>query len=428
MTDLAMSFLTAQHVLVFLSGLLAGLLFVCWPLLRKISIMRATLEQLGRENAVLQAARQVSEDGMGAMRAEFRQLAGQVLEEKRQSFSQDGRQVIDSVLQPLREQIQGFQQRVNDIHDSSVRGQAELGAEIRRVLELGVQMNAEAGNLARALKGDNKAAGSWGEMQLERSLQMAGLLAGEHYQAQASLRDAAGNLRQPDFVIHLPDNKHIVIDSKVSLLDYDKAVAAPDEDSRQEALDAHARAVRQHIRDLASKDYSKLTGIRSPGFVLMFMPVESAYIQAMKHDAGLFEYACRKNVIPVSHTSLMPVLRTVANLWLLERSNAQARELAAMAGGLHEQVARVAVRLEKLGHSLQAVKNHFNQTVTAIAGQQGLYGKAERFAGFADRLQSELPDLQPVSAEVDTHRLQAVMAAYEEQSSGSAQGPDTGRS
>lgn len=359
--------------------------------------------------AAIEDLKQAFEQSKAAMRTEFQNLANQVLEEKGKAFAQTSQASLDGLLRPFREQIDGFQKRVNEIHDASLRGQTQLGAEIRRVLEIGLKMSTEANTLATALKGDKKTTGNWGEIQLERSLQLAGLVAGEHYEAQASFRDEAGNRRQPDFVIKLPDDKHMVIDSKVSLVDYDRAIAAETDPERESALAAHVLAVRHHIDDLARKDYSNLIGMKSPSFVLMFMPVEPAYIEAMKHNRDLFDYGYRQNVIMVSHTTLMPILRTVSNLWMIARANEQTRALSDMAGGLYNQVALVAERLQKLGNSLNTVNTHYNSAVTAVAGQQGLYGKVNRFAELSSKANKQLPALEPMHADIEVQRLQAVV-------------------
>ncbi|MGB6243272.1 MAG: DNA recombination protein RmuC [Castellaniella sp.] len=359
--------------------------------------------------ALIQELKQAFEQSKTAMRAEFQNLANQVLEEKGKAFAQTNQTSLDGLLRPFREQIDGFQKRVNEIHDASLRGQTQLGAEIRRVLDIGLKMSTEANTLATALKGDKKTTGNWGEIQLERSLQLAGLVSGDHYQAQASFRDESGNRLQPDFVIKLPDDKHMVIDSKVSLVDYDRAIAAQTDAEREAALVAHVQAVRHHIDDLARKDYSNLIGLKSPSFVLMFMPIEPAYIEAMKHNRDLFDYGYRQNVIMVSHTTLMPILRTVANLWMIARSNEQTRALSDMAGGLYNQVATVAERLQKLGNALNTVSTHYNSTVTAVAGQQGLYGKVNRFAELSAKANKQMPDLEPMHADIEVQRLQAVI-------------------
>ncbi|MDN5842820.1 MAG: DNA recombination protein RmuC [Alcaligenaceae bacterium] len=367
--------------------------------------LRATHQE---KLAAIEELKQTFEQSRAALRTEFQSLASQVLDEKTKAFAQTGQASIDGLLRPFREQIEGFQKRVNEVHDASQRGQTELGAEIRRVLEIGLKMSAEANTLASALKGEKKTAGNWGEIQLERTLQLAGLVAGDHYEAQAGFRDEAGNRRQPDFVIKLPDGKHMIIDSKVSLIDYERAVSAQTEAAQAEALDAHVRAVRRHIDDLGRKDYSNLIGMKSPSFVLMFMPIEPAYIEAMKHNRELFDYGYQRNVIMVSHTTLMPILKTVANLWMIARGNEQARALSDQAGGLYNQVAVVAERLQRLGNTLNAAGNHYNQTVVAVAGQQGLYGKVSRFAELSAKANRELPEIEPLHADIELERLEGI--------------------
>ena len=206
----------------------------------------------------------------------------------------------------------------------------------------------------------------------------------------------------------MPDGKHLIIDSKVSLVDYERAVAADTPEARDAALDAHVRAVRHHIDDLARKDYTELIGMKSPGFVLMYMPIEPAYIEAVRHDRELFDHGYRHNVVLVSHSTLMPVLRTVATLWMLARSNEQAKALSDQAGGLYRQVEVVAGRLQKLGQALGAAATHYNSTVTAVAGQRGLYGKVGRFAELSAKAGRPLPPLEPQHTDFEVQRLDGI--------------------
>lgn len=347
------------------------------------------------------------------LKTEFQNLANQILEEKGKTFAQNSQSSLDTMLQPFREQIEGFQKRVNQVHDETVRGNVSLGMEIKRVLEAGLKIGAEANMLAVALKGDKKTTGNWGEVQLERTLQLAGLMPGDHYEAQARFKDEHGNNRYPDFVIKLPDLKHMVIDSKVSLVDYDRAIAAESDAEVQAALDAHVKAVRNHIDDLGKKDYSNLIGMRSPSFVLMFMPIEPAYIEAMKHNKDLFDYGYQRNVIMVSHTTLMPILKTVANLWMVARSNQQAHELSSRAGEIYNQVVVVAERLKKLGANLDTVARQYNDTVKAVAGQQGLYGKAFRFNELSSKANKTMPELEPLHADFENERLALIVSMDE---------------
>lgn len=340
------------------------------------------------------------------LKKEFENLANRIFEDKGKSFTTTSRESLEAMLKPFREQISGFQSRINEVHSESVRGHTALEKEIQKVLEVGLEMNSQATNLTSALKGDKKTTGNWGEAQLQRTLELAGLQAGEHYDAQASFKDDEGRRKLPDFIIKLPDGKNLVIDSKVSLVDYDRAISADSDEERELALNAHAMAVRKHVDDLASKDYVNLPGIGSPDFVLMFMPIEPAYIEAMKHNKDLFNYGYQKGVVMVSHTTLMPILRTVANLWMIEKSNNEAREISSRAGEIYNQVCLVAERLNKLGNTLRAANNHYNDTVRSLAGQQGLYGKIERFQQLSTKANKEMSALEHIHADIETDRLE----------------------
>lgn len=344
-----------------------------------------------------------------ALTREFENLANRIFEEKGQRFTESSQASIDQLLKPFRSQIEGFQKRINEVHDASLQGNTLLNAEIRKVLEIGLQMSREASSLTSALKGDSQQRGAWGEAQLRRTLEMSGLVEDAHFEVQSAFRDDQGRQKQTDYLIKLPDGKHIIIDSKVSLLAYDRAVSAETTELRNLAMSEHVKAVRRHIDDLASKDYTNLIGMRSPSFVLMFMPIEPAYIDAMKHNKELFEYGYRKGIVLVSHTTLIPILRTVSNLWMLERSNAEAREISERAGEIYNQVSLVAERLGKLGASLNSVSNHYNGTVTALAGKQGLYGKVERFGQLSARVSKTLPPLEPMHMDFETERLALIV-------------------
>lgn len=340
------------------------------------------------------------------LKVEFSELANQILEQKGRSFSESNKTELDALLTPFKQQIEGFQKRVNEVHSESIKGQAGLSAELKKVLDIGVQMSDEANNLASALKGEKKTAGNWGEVQLERTLQLAGLMKGAHYDSQDKFVDTDGNRRLPDFVIKLPDDKHIVIDSKVSLVAYDKAIAAATETEVNLALDEHVMAVKNHIDDLHKKDYSNLVGMHSPSFVLMFMPIEPAYIEALKHKKDLFNYGYEKNVVLVSHTTLMPILKTVANLWRIEQGNNEAKEISERAGEIYTQVCIVAERLQKLGKTLSTVSNQYNDTVKGLAGKQGLAGKVERFSMLSSKVNKSMPQLEASHDDIEHERLE----------------------
>lgn len=349
------------------------------------------------------------------MNTEFQNLAQQILDEKSKTFSESNQSSMNLLLKPFKEQIDQFQKRVNEVHSESVKGNANLESEIKRVLEIGVSMSQDAQNLTTALKGNNKVAGNWGEIQLESALQSAGLLKDEHYLEQESYRDEDGKRFAPDFVVKLPDNKHLVLDSKVSLVAYDQAVRSEDNFAISKHLDEHCKSLRTHIDGLSKKNYSQLLGIKSPDFVLMFVPVEPAYIEAMKHDPQLFNYGYERNVILVSHTTLMPILRTVANLWRIERGNTEAREISERAGDIYNQVCMIAERLNSLGKTLTTANNHYNKTVTALVGQQGLVGKVERFQTLSAKAIQKTPTTELLTNDFDTAKLDVMLEAINEE-------------
>lgn len=345
---------------------------------------------------------------------EFENVANKIFEEKGKTFTDTSKNSIDILLKPFREQIEGFQKRINDIHDATNKGNFDLNTEIKKVFEIGQKMNAEANNLASALKGDSQQRGAWGESQLRQTLEMSGLVEEYHYETQSPFKDADGNLKKTDYLIKLPDNKRIIIDSKVSLVAYDRAVSAQSPEEYQLAMVEHIKAVRRHIDDLASKDYTNLIGMRSPSFVLMFMAIEPAYIEALKNNKDLFEYGYKKGIVLVSHTTLIPILRTVSTLWMMERSNAEAREISDKAGEIYNQVCVVAERLHKLGGTLSTVSNHYNNTVTALAGQQGLYGKVERFGQLSAKVNKALPHIEPTHVDFESEKLSLIIEPIDE--------------
>lgn len=373
--------------------------------------LKTTLER--KEEHFKEQMQQLSETKQ-SLTKEFENLANKIFEEKGKTFTQTSQHGIDSLLKPFRDQIDGFQRRINEVHDASLQGQSTLNAEIRKVLEIGMQMSQEATNLTSALKGDSQQRGAWGEAQLRRTLEMSGLVEEAHFEVQSSLKDAEGKQKQTDYLIKLPDNKHIIIDSKVSLVAYDHAISAKTDEEYQAAMGKHIQAVRRHIDDLASKDYTNLVGMRSPSFVLMFMPIEPAYIEALKNNKDLFEYGYRKNVVLVSHTTLIPILRTVANLWMMERSHTEAREISEKAGEIYNQVCLVAERLQKLGGTLNTASNHYNETVKALAGKQGLYGKVDRFNKLSSKVTKTLPAIEPGHRDFEADRLSLIVEVLEE--------------
>ncbi len=393
-----------------LVGLAVGGLLVWFWVARKaarlegeLNIERALSEE--RDKAFKLQLEQV-EANKSALKIEFENLSRDLLAARGKELVETNSNSLNAILKPLSEKIDGFQHRVNQVHSDMIQNSASLIQQIKQLETVGLTMSADAQHLTDALKGDKKLVGNWGETQLERTLELAGLRAGEHYDSQASFKDEAGKRYLPDFVIRLPEGKNLVVDSKVSLVDYEAAVAADAEPLRDAALKRHGEAVKAHIDNLASKAYQQLPGLSSPDFVMMFMPVEPAYIEVMRNHRDLFAYGYQKGVVMVSHSTLMPILRTVANLWMVERSNEEAREISARAGEIFNSVSLVAERLASLGGSLQTASKKYNETVTALIGRQGLQGKVERFQSLSAKATRPFPEeLRPIITENDRLQL-----------------------
>ncbi len=370
--------------------------------------------QLSAQNATLsereshhQSQIKWAEESRATLRTELEVIGQKLLASSGKALENTNQKSLDSLLKPLAEKIDQFQTRVNQVHTDMVRNSASLTEQIKHLESVGVSISGEAQNLTRALKGDKKLVGNWGEAQLEKTLELAGLRRGEHYDAQVAIKDERGDRHLPDFVIRLPEGRNLVIDSKVSLVDYERAVTAESDLERTTALEAHAKAVKNHIDALSAKDYANLPGMQSPDFVLMFMPVEPAYIEVMRSQRELFNHGYQKNVVLVSHTTLMPILRTVANLWMIEHSNREAREISERAGDIYNTVCLLGERLYALGASISTTANKYNDAVKAVQGKQGLVGKVARFQSLSKRANKSFPEaLSPIDPEIDTARLE----------------------
>ncbi len=321
---------------------------------------RAASEKL----ELLQKARKQLED-------EFSNLANRIFEEKSQRFLKTNRETLSATLDPLRSQLKDFRSRVEDVYDRETRDRLSLRHELTTLKELNQRMSEDAVNLTRALKGDKKAQGNWGEIVLERVLEESGLRKGHEYETQFSATSSSGQRRQPDVIVRLPEGRDIVVDSKVSLVAYDRYVACEDEVERKLALAEHVQAVKQHIDGLSLKEYEQLEGINSLDFVLLFIPIESAFMAAFDSDPGMFTRAYDKQIIVVSPTTLLATLRTVQTLWRYEHQNRNAEKIAAQAGAIHDQFARVLESLSEVGRHLDKAHESWDKTRARLASGRG---------------------------------------------------------
>lgn len=376
---------------------------------RKIARLEADVREqnakLAAEHEKLKELKSQFEEQKNQLKNEFKVVSEEIIKERQEMLAEKNKEGVGALLKPLQDQIEGFQKRVNEVHDESIKGNTNLKAEIENVMKMGLQMRDEASSLTTALKGDSQQRGAWGEAQLERTLEMSGLIEHDHYQKQSAFTDDKGRRKQTDYLIKLPGDKCIIIDSKVSLNAYERACSAQESEQQNLEMKAHVNAVRAHINDLATKEYTNLSALHSPDFVLMFMPIEPAYIEAMKQDPELFGFGYQKNIILVSHTTLIPILRTVANLWMLDRSNKEARQIGEKANDIFNSVVLVSERLGKLGKTLNTASTHFNDTVTSLSGMQS---KVSRFNTLSNKAKRSMPELEHKDIQFDTTKLDAL--------------------
>jgi len=326
------------------------------------------------------------------MVGEFENIANRVIDEKGKRFDENNRKGMDEILKPVREQLKDFRSRVDEIHHSDVKERASLKEHLNQLQQLNQEMNREAKNLTRALKGDNKAQGNWGEMIRERVLEQSGLRKGIEYETQGSYRDSENKLLRPDVIVHLPEGKDIIVDSKVSLVDYSRYVEAEDETQQNAALADLVKSVRNHISDLSSKDYTDLKGVRSLDFVLMFMPIETAFVAAFQSDEKLFSDAFEKKIVVVTPTTLLATLRTIENIWRYERQNQNAIKIADKASAVYDKLRGFVEDFEKIGTQLTTVQGSYDVAMNKLtSGRGNLIKQAGDFVDLGVKVKKELP-------------------------------------
>ncbi len=326
------------------------------------------------------------------LKSQFQNLAQKIFEEKGRIFAEQNKTNIEHLISPLRDQIGDFKKRVEDVYDKESRDRAALQSEIHHLKELNQRISKEALNLTRALKGDSKARGSWGEVILERVLEVSGLQKGREYDVQVSMKDTAGKRYQPDVIVRLPQGKDVVVDAKVSLNDYETYYSAEDPAEKETALKSHVEALRTHIRTLASKSYEDLEGVRSLDFVLMFVPIEAAFLVAVERDRDLFSEAFEKNIMVVSPSTLLVTLRTIQNIWRNEYQNRYAIEIAKKAGALYDKFVGFVEALAEVGDQLDKAKAaHRLASDRLVFGRGNLIRRTDELKTLGVKASKELP-------------------------------------
>ncbi|MDT8445484.1 MAG: DNA recombination protein RmuC [bacterium] len=332
------------------------------------------------------------EEQRNQLKEQFENLANRIFEEKHKRFSETSQEGLKTLLNPLREQLGDFKKKVEETHEKRTSDQAQLLEQIRNLKDLNQTLAQEAHALTSALKGESKTQGDWGELILERILEQSGLTKGREYDLQPSYQNAEGNLSRPDAVIHLPEGRDLVVDSKVSLTAFERFHNAEDEEQRAAALKEHLSSVKGHIKGLSAKNYQGLEQLKTLDFVLMFVPLEAAFLAAHNQDPGLFKLAFDANVLLASPSTLLVTLRTVANLWRYEDQNQNAREIAAQAGRMLEKFSLFADSLSEVGSRIGQAQTAYDTALKRFSdGRGSLVDQANKLQAMGVETKKKLP-------------------------------------
>jgi DNA recombination protein RmuC len=333
---------------------------------------------------------------------EFRLLANQIFEERGKAFAEQNRSGIDEILKPVREQLGEFRKRVDEVHVKDAQDRASLAKHLEQLEKLNRQMSEDALGLTQALKGESKAQGNWGEMILEKILKTSGLREGHEFVRERSFTGEDGRRLRPDVVIYMPDDKQVIIDSKVSLSDYERIVSASDEATRKQALAAHLRSMKAHIHGLAGKRYDHLPNVHTPDYVLMFVPIEAAYLMAIEADAGIFEDAFNQRVAVVTPSTLYATLKLIEQLWRYERQNDDVLQLIERAGRLHDKMANFIESFVEIGERIAQAQKAYDTSLGRIkTGPGNVIKQIDDLGKLAGKTQKALPKHMVESAALE---------------------------
>ena len=332
------------------------------------------------------------EDAKEKLGTEFKLLANQIFEERGKAFSEQNKTSLDEILKPMKEQLGDFRKRVEDVHVADSKDRASLKEHLAHLEKLNRQMSEDALGLTQALKGDSKAQGNWGEMILERILETSGLREGHEFLREDSTTIDVNKRQRPDIIVRMPGDKHIIIDSKVSLTDYERAVSAGESAERKKFIKAHVQSMKNHVRGLAEKHYAQLPGINSPDYVLMFMPIEGAYMMAIEEDQSVFEAAFDKGVAVVTPSTLYATLKLIEQLWRAEKQSENVVKLIDKAGKLHDKMASFVESFEDIGQRLKQAQDSYDTAHNRIrTGKGNVIKQIAELGQLSGKTKKELP-------------------------------------
>ena len=324
---------------------------------------------------------------------EFENIAGKILKQNTREFTELNQKNLSDILSPLKEKISTFEKKVEETYAKGKEDQGFLKSELKKLSELNIRLSDEANNLTRALKGDVKKQGNWGEVVLERILERSGLTEGREFEREEVLTNAEGRTIRPDVIIHLPDKKHLIIDSKVSLVAYERYVNEDDDELRKKFMKEHLLSLKSHIKELNQKHYQSGSGLNSPDFVLLFVPIESSFSSAVQEDQEIFSLAWDLNVVIVSPSTLLATLRTIASIWQQENQTRNALEIARQGGLLYDKFHGFVADLEKVGANMDTTRKNYDLAMNKLStGRGNLIRSAEKLKELGAKAAKNLPE------------------------------------
>ena len=363
---------------------------------------RVLEEKLSGQQAQYEAQLKLLQEAKVTLGQEFENLANRIFDDKQAKFSTQSKEALEVSLSPLRRDIGDFRKQVETVYDKENADRNKLVGQISELQKQTLQISADAVSLANALRGDNKAQGNWGEFVLEKLLEDSGLTKGREYDTQVALKDDSGKRKNPDVIVHLPEGRDIVIDAKVSLVDYERYFHAEDEDSKQQCLRQHLSSLRAHIKGLSGKDYESLEGVNSLDFVLIFVPVEAAFMLALDQDPDMMRDAYDRGIIVVSPSTLMVTLRTIKNLWRYADQNRNAQLIADKAGALYDQFVLYVEALDDVGRHLDRSKDAWDTARKRLSlGRGNLVRRTQELKRLGAKTKKSMPEDLDNQADLD---------------------------
>lgn len=362
-------------------------------IIRLTGLLASAENELKNQRARAEDQKTEAEKTMDTMKTEFRNLANEIMEEKSKKFTEQNREKLDEILRPLNDNMKDFRRKIEETYVEGEKTKASLMTRLRDMETLNRRISDEANALTRALKGDSQSQGKWGEMILESILEKSGLVKDREFTIQEVFRGEGSTHPRPDVVVRYPGNRSIVIDSKVSLTAYERYISAEDDASKDTAVKDHLLSVRNHINQLSARNYEQLYGINSLDFVMMFMPVEPAYMLAIQHDPGLWNLAYEKRILMIGPTNLIAALKMIESMWRQEYQSKHVMEIAEQGGALYDDFVTFVERLKKIGKRIDDAKDSYEEALKKLSdGRGNLVGRVEKLRHLGIKAKKKLPE------------------------------------